>query len=295
MRLRFLWFAVLVAFLHCPPPVRAEWRSFDSAGVKIGYLVEGEGDPVVLVHGYIATAQLNWGAPGVIKALAAKHRVIAIDARGHGRSGKPREVEKYGVEMVEDIVRLLDHLDLKQAHVVGYSMGGYIALKLVELHPDRVRTATLGGAGWEPASAATSADLDNIADAIENGRGLEPLIRRVTLPGRPMHSPEYLKTFSAVAMLVNDPKALAACARGMKKLAVPEEKLKDMRVPTLALVGEFDPLKTGADRLRGRLPVYREVVIEGADHMDAFLRPEFVRELMDFMAKHPIKERASGQ
>jgi pimeloyl-ACP methyl ester carboxylesterase len=87
-------------------------HTFDSKGVSIQYTVEGKGEPVVLIHGLCANAQFNWRAPGIIKALAKDYQVIALDARGHGGSGKPKEEEAYGIEMMEDIVRLLDHLNI---------------------------------------------------------------------------------------------------------------------------------------------------------------------------------------
>src|SRR5207249_2155515 len=114
----------------------------------ISYTVEGKGEPVVLIHGLYASAQVNWRAPGVIRILATNHQVIAPDVRGHAASGKPEQESAYGVEMAEDIVRLLDHLKIPKAHIVGYSMGGMITMKLLTRHPDRVKSALLGGMGW---------------------------------------------------------------------------------------------------------------------------------------------------
>ncbi len=128
--------------------LQAKGAFFDSKGVRIHYLDEGEGDPVLLIHGFTASATLNWGIPGILKNLAADHRVIALDNRGHGSSDKPQKMEDYGAEMVEDAVRLLDHLEIESAHVVGYSMGGMIALKMSVPHPERMRSAVIGGMGW---------------------------------------------------------------------------------------------------------------------------------------------------
>lgn len=128
------------------PAARAD--EFDSAGVRVHYEVQGSGDAVILIHGLHASARINWGAPGIIDDLAQSYRVIALDCRGHGQSDKPTAEGAYGVQMVEDVVRLMNHLHLRTAHIVGYSMGGMIALKLVVLHLDRVRSVTLGGMGW---------------------------------------------------------------------------------------------------------------------------------------------------
>jgi pimeloyl-ACP methyl ester carboxylesterase len=121
---------------------------FDSDGVKIHYVVVGRGDPVIRIHGLLASAQINWEWPGITPDLAKNHRVIALDCRGHGLSDKPISETQYGVKMVDDVVRLMDHLNLQQADVVGYSMGGMITLKLMVLHPERVRSAIIGGMGW---------------------------------------------------------------------------------------------------------------------------------------------------
>src|SRR5438552_1973382 len=110
--------------------LHAEDRFFDSKGVRIHYVIEGQGEPVLLVHGFAANIQLQWGLPGVLKTLAKDYQVIAIDCRGHGGSGKPHDPAMYGIEVVEDLVRLLDHLDIRRAHVVGYSLGAFITLKL---------------------------------------------------------------------------------------------------------------------------------------------------------------------
>ncbi len=137
---------LVCSLLVLPGGLHAEEATFDSNGVKIRYLVEGEGEPVLLIHGFVVNKELQWGLPGTIKALAKDHRVIALDNRGHGKSGKPTDPKKYGMEMVEDAVRLLDHLKIKKAHVVGYSMGAVITAKLMVTHPDRLLSATLGGA-----------------------------------------------------------------------------------------------------------------------------------------------------
>ncbi|MDR3404195.1 MAG: alpha/beta hydrolase [Chthoniobacter sp.] len=140
--------AFTAALLLTALPIRAD--DFDSAGVKIHYTVQGTGQPVILIHGLYASGQMNWGAPGIIDDLAQHYRVIALDCRGHGQSDKPTGDADYGIKMVDDVVRLMDHLQLPSANIVGYSMGGMIALKLAAAHPDRVRSVVLGGMGWLP-------------------------------------------------------------------------------------------------------------------------------------------------
>jgi pimeloyl-ACP methyl ester carboxylesterase len=125
-------------------------QTFDANGVKLHYLIEGTGEPVVLIHGLDSSARINWQMPGTIDAIARDHQVIALDLPGFGQSDKPVEAQANGLQWVEDVILLLDHLNIRKAHIVGYSMGGMVALKLIAEHPDRVLSGTLGGVGWLP-------------------------------------------------------------------------------------------------------------------------------------------------
>jgi pimeloyl-ACP methyl ester carboxylesterase len=267
------------------PAGAAEDRYFDSGGVKIHYTVEGQGEPVLLIHGFGSNLHQNWVGPGVAKALATSYRVIALDNRGHGRSEKPHEPEKYGLEMVEDAVRLLDHLGIDKAHVVGYSMGAAIANKLLATHPERVLTVTLGGAAGLREGDSTRF-FDDLGDSLVQGKGIGPLIIALTPPGQPRPTEAMLKLIDLNFALFNDTKALGAVMHGMKALAVSDAVLKANATPILALIGDKDPLKRGVDALEGRLANLETVVVAGANHMDAPARPEFVAGLTQFLAKH---------
>lgn len=263
--------------------VCADELYFNSNGAKIHYTDEGKGEPVLLIHGFAADIATNWGLPGIRKGLAKEYRVIAIDNRGHGKSDKPHDPAKYGTEMVADAVRLLDHLQIKKAHVIGYSMGGIITLKLAAMHPQRLRSATFGGAGW-----MREADLaaDKIAAALDKGGDLGRFIAEATPPGQPRPSERQVKLMSMFLAAYNDNKALAACARGWTKLVVAEADLKAIRVPTLAVIGSNDFLKAKADDLKGRLPGLKTVVIAGTDHFTTFFSPKFLETLQSFLKQH---------
>jgi pimeloyl-ACP methyl ester carboxylesterase len=120
----------------------------DVRGVKIHYIVEGKGEPVVLIHGLYSSAAVNWQMPGIISLLSKDYQVIALDMPGHGESDKPESQDAYGLQMVEDVVQLLDHLKVKKAHIVGYSMGGMVTVKFMSKHQDRVLSGIVGGMGW---------------------------------------------------------------------------------------------------------------------------------------------------
>jgi pimeloyl-ACP methyl ester carboxylesterase len=276
----FVFLSVLV-----PAGRGGEDQFFDSNGVKIRYVIEGKGEPVLLIHGFTASVEMNWKLPGIIKGLSSDYQVIALDNRGHGKSAKPHDAKKYGREMAEDAVRLLDHLKIKKAHIVGYSMGAVITAKLLATHPDRFLTATLGGHGGLREGGDTSF-YDELADSLDQGKGLGPLIARLTPPGRPKPTDEQIKTINAVILSVNDPKALAAVARGFKDLTVPWDKLEANKVPALALIGENDPLKKGVDELKGRMANVTIVVIKDADHRTAPSKPDFIKSLRGFLGDH---------
>src|SRR5436190_17147545 len=115
-----LFDADLQAPAEAPQPTAFQSNFLDSNGVRIRYVDQGQGPPVVLIHGYTGNLERHWINPGVFTELARDHRVIALDCRGHGKSDKPHSPGSYGVEMGKDIVKLLDHLKISRAHIVGF-------------------------------------------------------------------------------------------------------------------------------------------------------------------------------
>ena len=117
--------------------------------VEIAFLDEGEGEPIVLVHGFASNRNVNWVQPGWVATLTrAGRRVIAPDNRGHGESTKLYDPADYHTDrMAEDVRALMDHLGIERADVMGYSMGARIAAFLACKHPNRARAAILGGLG----------------------------------------------------------------------------------------------------------------------------------------------------
>ena len=298
-------FAILLLLLAIG--AQAEDQYFDSNGVTIRYIVEGKGEPVVLIHGFTSNLEANWGFPGTIKALAGKYRVIALDCRGHGKSDKPHDPKKYGKEMGEDVVRLMDHLKIKRAHIAGYSMGAFLAYGLAFDHPDRFLTLTLGAGGGlgsddQGANAQHQSYLTALADSLDEGRGLGPLILMLTPPGQPKPTEERIKSISDFILAGNDPHALAAVARGglaqtpQLEKSLMDAKLKAWSIPTLALVGSDDPLKGGLEALKARMDTLQPtdkkmqlVVIPGANHATAPNTPEFLKNFQEFLDHHPAE------
>ena len=121
-------------------------HKFISDSVEIAFDDHGQGEPVLLIHGFASNARVNWVDTGWVKTLAdSGFRVVTIDNRGHGESEKLYNPDLYSaLEMAEDARRLLDHLGIRQAHVMGYSMGARIAAFLTVNHPSRVVSAVFG-------------------------------------------------------------------------------------------------------------------------------------------------------
>ncbi len=155
-----------------------EDRYFDSAGVRIRYIDVGprDGEPVVLIHGGFTNVEEQWIESGVIAALDDTYRVVALDLRGHGKSGKPHDPLQYGNMIVDDIIRLLDHLRIEEAHIVGYSLGGRITFKLVADHPKRVISAMPNGTDAEPLSSAMRDVFERTAHSLKESGSVRPLI-----------------------------------------------------------------------------------------------------------------------
>lgn len=263
---------------------------FDSGGVRIHYVVEGNGEPVVLIHGFASDIALNWRNPGIIKGLANRYQVIALDNRGHGLSDKPHDPGMYGVNMVSDIARLLDHLNIPKAHIVGYSMGGRIASVFLSDYPERVRTVTLGATAWSGAeNSRTRLRFANlVAESLEEGKGLEPLIVSL-MPRDEPPTKEQVDAINRMLLRSNDVLALAAVIRGNVRLDPAPGKLRQVRLPVLAIVGQRDPVKTELEGLVRLLRDAKLVLIPGATHMNAVGRPEFLTALTTFIEAHQAR------
>jgi pimeloyl-ACP methyl ester carboxylesterase len=285
--------SLLALFLLLQPlAARAEEQSFDSGGVRIRYVVEGKGEPVVLIHGFAANVESNWVMPGILPALAKQYHVIALDDRGHGKSEKPHDPKQYGQQMVEDVVRLLDHLKIPKAHVVGYSMGSMIAAKLLATHPDRLLSVTLGGFGARLAGKNPLGDFEGaLADQLEQGKGFGLLLTALTPPGDAKPTEEQIAALNQLLTQGNDQKALAAAVRSFKEFEVSEAALRANRVPVLVLCGSRDPLRPNADALKGVLAHADFLEIKGGDHLSTLMQPDLSQQLVagirDFLAAHP--------
>src|SRR5260370_11578911 len=126
--------------------------SFHNGAVEIAYLDEGEGDPILLVHGFASSKNVNWVYPTWVSDLKKDgRRVIALDNRGHGDSAKLYDAAQYEIAiMADDVIALMDHLSIARADVMGYSLGSRMTAVLAQKAPQRLRSAMLGGIGIGP-------------------------------------------------------------------------------------------------------------------------------------------------
>jgi pimeloyl-ACP methyl ester carboxylesterase len=228
--------------------------TFSSDGVDIAYIDEGAGDPVLLIHGFASNLCVNWVDTGWVSFLtAAGFRVIAVDNRGHGNSAKLYRREDYGAPlMAEDARRLLDHLSIPRADVMGYSMGARIAAFLALRHPERVRSAIFAGLGINMVRGM--AGTGPIAHALEAAS-----IDEVTNPTA--------RTFRAFAeQTKSDLKALAACMRSSRE-PLTAEALAGLSCPVLVAVGTLDVIGGSAAELARLIPGAEALEIKDRDHM----------------------------
>jgi pimeloyl-ACP methyl ester carboxylesterase len=247
---------------------------FDSAGVDIAYLDSGragEKPPVLLIHGFASNVATNWVGTSWVDYLSkAGYRVVAFDNRGHGQSQKLYELTDYGAPlMAEDARRLLDHLGIPSAHVIGYSMGARIAGFLALGHPDRVAHLIFGGLGINMVRGM--AGTGPIARALE-----AQSIDDVTNPAA--------RTFRAFAeQTKSDLKALAACIRS-SRAPITAEMVASIASPVLVVVGETDVIGGSAEELAKLIPGARALTIRGRDHNRAVGDRAFKDEALAFLA-----------
>lgn len=229
-------------------------------GVPLYYQIHGaaNGPPVVLLHGFGGFFDENryeW-----IIDFFADYKLIGLDVRGHGRSGKPAKPEDYGLALVDDLNRLLDHLKLDEAHIVGVSMGGIVGLKFASLHPDKVRSLTLVGQGLVPP--------ENYEQWVEMGNSVVNSSERTAVQEENLHM------YSGFLV-------------GYPPLLVTDEEARVLRIPLLVVIGDQDERLESARKLKSVYPATRLVVAPGFDHFD-IMTPEspFYTSITRFLIEH---------
>jgi pimeloyl-ACP methyl ester carboxylesterase len=246
--------------------------NFDSDGVRLFYVDEGDAEPILLIHGFASNVAANWQDTGWLDTfIRARRRVVAFDNRGHGRSEKLYDPSRYGAPaMAEDARRLLDHLGIARADVMGYSMGARIAAFLVLEHPERVRSVVFGGLG-----------INMVRGMVGSG----PLAAALEAKSIDDVTNDTARSFRAFAEATkSDLAALAACMRGPRE-KVTAERLATIRVPTLVAVGTDDVIGGSGAELAALIPGAELLNIEGRDHMKAVGDARFKQGVLDFLTR----------
>jgi pimeloyl-ACP methyl ester carboxylesterase len=248
--------------------------SFHNGAVEIAYLDEGEGDPILLVHGFASSKNVNWVYPTWVSELKKNgRRVIALDNRGHGDSAKLYDIEAYSIPiMAGDVIALMDHLNIARADIMGYSLGSRMTAWLAMSQPQRLRSALLGGIGMGLIEGGGPGE--NVAEALE-AASLEDVTDPV---GR---------TFRAFAdQTRSDRRALAACLRGSRGLMT-KQQAAQITVPVLIAVGTADEIAGSAAALGKIIPGAEVLDIPNRDHMRAVGDKVYKSGVLGFLSRRP--------
>jgi pimeloyl-ACP methyl ester carboxylesterase len=259
-----------------------------SAGVPIYYEVIGTGTPILLLHGFVSSFEANWGQTGWVDFLVAQGRqVVGMDTRGHGDSGKPHDPSAYdGNQIPGDVIAVMDAVGLQRTDVMGYSMGGRIAINLLARVPQRFNTVIAGGAGLRTAQR----DQTAIIAALETDD-----VSTITTP-----TALFLRRFAesrvtdptSLAGRDNDLKALAANTRSNSSVHYdPAERvtaLRPVQTPVLAVVGDKDPVLSEAQLLIDTVPFGELVTLAGEDHLTTVRSPKYKEAVASFLNAHTL-------
>lgn len=244
---------------------------FDSNGVRIAFDDVGEGRATVLLHGFASSRSLNWRSVNWYDTLTSQgYRAIAPDLRGHGESEKLYDPRAYHpAQMGGDVVRLMDHLKIERAEIIGYSMGARVTLSILKRHPDRLRHAVLAGVG----------------ENILGDTNAESIARALELDNPEAVADPVARDFRAFAdRQKGDRKALAACMRGYRE-PVDREALARTHIPLLFIVAGEDTLIGNPHKLSDINPKSELVIIPDRDHLNVVSDPGFKDAIMSFLAE----------
>jgi pimeloyl-ACP methyl ester carboxylesterase len=246
--------------------------SFHNGAVEIAYLDEGEGEPILLVHGFASSKNVNWVYPTWVSELKKNgRRVIALDNRGHGDSSKLYDPEQYHIGiMAGDVAALMDHLGIERADIMGYSLGARITGWLAQSQPQRLRSAIFGGLGM---------------GLIEGGGPGETVAKALEAPSLEDVTDPVGRIFRAFAdQTRSDRRALAACLRGSRR-TITRDEAAGIKVPVLIAVGTKDEIAGSAEALGEVIAGAKVLDIPNRDHMRAVGDKVYKTGVLEFLLR----------
>lgn len=249
-------------------------QQLTAGDVTLRYRDAGAGNPVILIHGYTASLE---SMLGIARALPQDQRMVALDVRGFGRSSKFAEPARFGQSMVDDIVRLMDHLEMPRAHLIGHSMGALIAANVAARYPDRVATVSLVAGPFYGDEATFTTETSRWTADLEAGRGLTNFMLWLF----PAWKPDLAAMANAQALKGNDMASLIAVMRSLPRLAI--AGLPTNGDKALLVAGTGDPLFPLSPAFVKQSPGARLVEIAGADHVNVIANAQTVTAIREML------------
>jgi len=251
-------------------------------GIRIAYEVVGEGSAVFLIHGFAASRRQNWKEPGWYQTLTeAGYRVVAMDCRGHGESDKPHDPKSYGHDiMAEDALAVIAATHIAPAFLMGYSMGGFILMRVLLEHPDLLKKLVIGGVGASYLDASAYPG-DRMVDPATRHRIADALLE----PDKSKITDATARTFRDFAdQSGKDKLALAACMRAMRRNFSAAE-LRQSQRPVLVVCGENDRLTGPPDPLAAAFADGRAIAVPRRDHLTTVGDKVYKHAVLEFLAE----------
>lgn len=247
--------------------------------------------PLVLLHGFTGSSE-NWRSH--IATFGQRYKLVMIDLLGHGGSDSPEQPLRYRMEYcLDDLAEVFDQLQLKRANLLGYSMGGRMALSFAIAHPERVNQLILESASpglADPVEREARAANDEVLAIRIEREGLEAFVNyweRSPLFASQAHLAEPARAGLRAQRLRNNPKGLANSLRGLGTGAQPSlwGRLTELRIPMLLIAGALDQKFAATARaMADSIPTATIVIVPEAGHTVHLEQPaEFGRVVLEFL------------